>query len=157
VGHIPITEGGVKCNYGHSGCLESLINLNALASLMGKETLDDTQLAELPVSVAEAAKKGDEIAIKAIDTIIHYLTRGVMAIVNIFNPKLLMLGGAMQPVFEYYTIERIGHGISEGLVPGIVAPEISLSHLGLFECAIGAASIAPHKAFDLSNIDLSER
>lgn len=154
VGHIPINEKGPVCHHGHTGCLEGLINVDALARLLNRSGLTDSQLAELPDAAVDMAKKGDKTAARAIDTIIRYSSRGIIALVNIFSPTLIILGGSMRPVFEY-SLERVAQGISGGLVPGIAVPEIQLSQLGLFECAIGAASIAHHKAFDLSNIDLT--
>jgi predicted NBD/HSP70 family sugar kinase len=155
LGHIPITETGAQCHCGQIGCLESWINLNALARSLGKANLTESQLADLPIMAVRAAADGDNTALNAINSIIHYLIRGISALVNIFNPATIILGGIMLPVFEY-RLEKIRLGISDGLVPGIPVPEIQLSKLGLLECAIGAASIAHHKAFDLSNIDLTE-
>ncbi|MDR2051803.1 MAG: ROK family protein [Treponema sp.] len=155
LGHIPLTETGARCHAGHTGCLESWVNLNALARLLGKEDLTESQLAELPALTAKAAAAGGETAREAVRAIAHYLARGISALINIFNPTTIILGGAMIPIFEY-GLDQIRAGISGGLVPGIPLPEIQLSQLGLFECAIGAACIAHHKAFDLSNIDLTE-
>jgi hypothetical protein len=35
-------------------------------------------------------------------------------------------------------------------------PEVTLSELGRFECAFGAATIAHHHAFDLSLVEISK-
>jgi predicted NBD/HSP70 family sugar kinase len=155
LGHIPIAETGPRCQSGHTGCLESWVNLNALARSLGKDKLTESQLADLPAMAVRAAAAGDKTTLNAINSIVHYLIRGISALVNIFNPATIILGGIMLPVFEY-RLEKIRRDISSGLVPGIPVPEVQLSKLGLLECAIGAASIAHHKAFDLSNIDLTE-
>jgi predicted NBD/HSP70 family sugar kinase len=39
LGHISLTETGVQCHCGQVGCLESWVNLKALARLLGKEAL----------------------------------------------------------------------------------------------------------------------
>jgi N-acetylglucosamine repressor len=46
--------------------------------------------------------------------------------------------------------------VAEGIVPGMKMPEIRLSHLGVMECAVGAATIAHHHAFDISTVELQE-
>ena len=75
---------------------------------------------------------------------------------NIFNPTTIVLGGVMSPILEF-CLDDIRSRIAAGIVPGTTIPEVRLSDLGIFDCAIGAASIAHHHLFDISNFELSER
>ncbi len=61
----------------------------------------------------------------------------------------------MRPVLAR-CLEALQAGVIAGIVPGTRAPDVRLSQLGTLECAIGAASIAHHRTFDLSVVDLSE-
>ncbi len=156
LGHIRLTERGRRCSCGQTGCLESWVNLAALAhSFRGTDDLDDAAFAALPADVVNAAAAGDGAALAAIETLSHYLTLGIVTLVNIFNPTTIMLGGVMRPVLEH-CLEALQAGVIAGIVPGTRAPDVRLSQLGTLECAIGAASIAHHHTFDLSIVDLSE-
>ena len=79
-----------------------------------------------------------------------------MSLVNIFNPSTVFLGGAMRPVIKLGLV-GIRNTIATGIVPGMTMPDIRLSTLGEFECAIGVATIAHHQAFDVSNIELTSK
>jgi predicted NBD/HSP70 family sugar kinase len=105
-----------------------LVNLNALARSLGKVNLTESQLADLPAMTVCAALTGDKTALNAVNSIVHHLIRGISALVNIFNPATIILGGIMLPVFKY-CLEKIRLGISSGLVPGIPVPEVQLSKL----------------------------
>jgi predicted NBD/HSP70 family sugar kinase len=157
LGHIRMTESGHRCSCGQIGCLESWVNLGALArSFRGTDELSDAEFAALPDEVASAADGGDAAALAAIESLAHYLSLGIVSLVNIFNPTTIMLGGVMRPVIER-CIDTIQTRVASGIVPGTNVPEVRLSLLGKFECAIGAATTAHHRAFDISKFELSDR
>ncbi len=155
-GHVRIADEGRRCSCGQVGCLETFVNLSALARVWrGREDLGEQDFADLPAAVAAAAADGDPGAIIAIDHLAERLGRGIVSLVNIFNPTTIVLGGVMRPVIERMlpVIEGV---VAAGVVPGMRVPDLRLSALGLYECAIGAATIAHHRAFDLSNVDLAD-
>jgi predicted NBD/HSP70 family sugar kinase len=157
LGHIRITEDGHPCSCGQSGCLESWVNLGALArSFRGTDKLTAAQYARLPAEVIAKADMGDAAAIAAIDSLSHYLSLGIVTIVNIFNPTTVVIGGVMAPILKR-RLRAIQSTIADGAVPGTRVPQVQLSPLGTLECAIGAASIAHHHAFDLSRLNLHEQ
>jgi predicted NBD/HSP70 family sugar kinase len=155
-GHLRITEHGPHCSCGQDGCLESWVNLGALArAYHGRDDLQDPEYAALPAAVVAAAENGDAAAGAAMDHIAHYLGLGIVSLVNIFNPTTIMLGGVMRPVLEK-RLEAIQSRVAEMIVPGTTVPDVRLSLLGTFECATGVATIAHHHAFDISTVELSE-
>lgn len=150
-GHLRVTEHGHRCSCGQIGCLESQVNLDALQrALCASGGLDSEELAALPAAVVDAAEAGDARAIEAIDSVLHHLSLGVVSLVNIFNPATVMLGGLMRPVLDY-GLDEMRRRIAEGIVSGIARPDLRLSELGVLECAVGAAAIAHHRSFDISN------
>jgi predicted NBD/HSP70 family sugar kinase len=156
-GHIRMTEHGHRCSCNQVGCLESWVNLAALArSFRGTDRLNRAKYAALPTAVVAAAEAGDPAALAAIDSFSHYLSLGIISLVNIFNPTTIMLGGVMRPVTEW-GLEAIQAQVANGIVPGIKIPEVRLSLLGNYECAVGAAALAHHHAFDISKVDLSSQ
>lgn len=156
-GHIRLSNEGALCSCGQRGCLESWVNLGSLArSFHGTDELTESQFAALPAEVVKKAEEGDNVAIGALDAFAHWMTLGIVSLINMFNPSTVILGGVMRPVLES-TLERIRHGVQLGIISGIPVPEVRLSELGNFECAIGAATIAHHHGFDISRVEISEQ
>ena len=154
-GHIRVSEHGHPCSCGQVGCLESWVNLAALArSFRGTDKLNHAQYAALPREVITAAEEGNLKAIASIDSLSQHLSLGIVMLVNTFNPGTIMLGGVMRHIFER-RLESIRASVANGTVPGIRVPQVRLSLLGPLECAIGAASIAHQHAFDIFRLNLS--
>lgn len=153
-GHIRVAEHGKCRGCGQTGCLEGFVDLVAVArSFRGTEALSDDAYARLPADLVEAALAGDQLASDAIGLFSHYLAQGIVTLVNIFNPTLIELGGVLRPVIGHCLLDVQTH-VKAGIVPGTTVPEIQLSRLGLFECAIGAATVVHHHAFDISHVNL---
>jgi predicted NBD/HSP70 family sugar kinase len=149
-GHMRIADGGSLCNCGRSGCLETFVNLRALArNYHGTDTLTEAEFAALPATVAAMAEAGDATARATLESLYHYLSLGVVSLVNIFNPTVVMLGGSLRPVLVK-GLSDIQRQVAEAIVPGMTVPDIRLSAHGNLECAIGAATLAHHHAFDIS-------
>jgi hypothetical protein len=75
-------------------------------------------------------------------------------LVNAFSPSVVVLGEAMMP--DGASLDRLPRTISGGVFSDGEIPELILSHLDTFDCAIGAATIAHHNTFDLSRVTLLE-
>lgn len=154
-GHIRISDDGERCYCGQKGCLETFVNLRALArSYLGADALGGAALAALPQKVARAAEAGDAAAIRALDHLCHSLCKGIVSLVNIFNPSIVMLGGPLRPAIAGH-VEIIRREVAAAIVPGMTVPKINLSSHGNYECAIGAASVAHHHSFDVPWSDLT--
>ena len=153
-GHLRIRTHGPRCSCGQEGCLETFVNIAALERLYRPgRAFGIDGLSALPAQVAEAAAGGDRAADAAMDDLVGPLIIGLTSLVNIFNPGTLVLGGAMRPVLAA-RLSAIAEAVGGAIVPGIPKPEIRLSTLGELECAVGAATIAHHQAFDVSNIEI---
>jgi predicted NBD/HSP70 family sugar kinase len=155
-GHMRVTEHGHRCSCGQVGCLESWVNLEAMARIFrGTTDLTRAELAALPSKIATAVASADGGAVAAVASLTRYLSLGIVTLTNIFNPTTFMLGGVMRPLLEC-CLEAVKARVVEGIVPGMKMPEIRLSHLGVIECAVGAATIAHHHAFDISTVELQD-
>jgi predicted NBD/HSP70 family sugar kinase len=156
-GHIQIDKYGRRCSCGQVGCLEASVNLAAVArAYKGSDRLTDEEFLALPGEVARAVRTGDKTAMKTVRSLARQLSSGIVVLVNIFNPTTIILGGPMNPILDI-CVDDIQSQIASGIVPGMAVPEVRLSALGTFDCAIGAASVAHHHLFDISNFELSER
>jgi predicted NBD/HSP70 family sugar kinase len=112
-----------------------------------------TELIGLSAKVASAEEAGEKAARDIVDRITASLITGLVSLTNIFNPNEIVLGGLMRPLFAPH-MPRIAQGVRQGIMPGMAVPPLRLSAGQEFECAIGAASIAHHESFDVSNIEL---
>ncbi|HZZ62280.1 MAG TPA: ROK family protein [Roseiarcus sp.] len=156
-GHIQVAKHGRRCSCGQLGCLEASVNLAAVArNYKGSDDLKEKELLALPAEIARDAATADRSAMKAIGSFSRQLSAGVVPLVNIFNPTTIILGGLMRPILEL-CLDDIRARVAAGIVPGVKVPEFRFSALGILDCAIGAASIAHHQLFDISNFELSHR
>lgn len=153
-GHVRIRASGPRCSCGQEGCLETFVNIAALErSYRPGEAFGTDGLSALPAIVADAATSGDHKACDAMDDLAGHLITGLTSLVNIFNPGTIVLGGPMRPVLAA-RLGMIAEAVAGAIVPGMQRPQIRLSTLGELECAVGAAAIAHHRAFDVSNIEI---
>ena len=156
-GHIQVSKHRRRCSCGQFGCLEAAINLAAVAyDYKGSDDLTEEELLVLPGEIARCAAADDDAALKTVRSFARQLSAGIIALVNIFSPTTIILGGLMSPILEL-CLEDIRSRVTTGIVPGTRVPDVRLSVLGILDCAIGAASIAHHHLFDISNFELSTR
>ena len=94
LGHIPLDIHGPRCNCGATGCFEVFCNISGTM----REAAAVYGVAKAPVDPAaltEAALEGDERAIETWRRVGAYLGAGVAALVNIFNPEAILVGGGI--------------------------------------------------------------
>ncbi|MBM3560837.1 MAG: ROK family protein, partial [Alphaproteobacteria bacterium] len=153
-GHMRVADDGPLCSCGRRGCLETFVNLSALAAgyAPGKK-FAMPELVALSAEVAAADKAGAPQARAVVESITAHLITGMVSLTNVFNPTEIVLGGLMRPLFAPH-MPKLTQGVRLGIVPGMAMPTLRLSAGEEFECAIGAASIAHHQSFDVSNIEL---
>jgi glucokinase len=98
LGHIPLNEHGPKCNCGGVGCFEAYVGnrpLFALASrMMGKPGLTTLDMFAL-------AKKGNKKALFFWKTAGQRIGNGLVGIVNLLNPRLIIIGGGVSNNEEF--------------------------------------------------------
>lgn len=153
-GHIRIADDGPLCSCGQRGCLETFVNLKALERYATAQDVD-AQRADLglPARLAARMAQGDADAAAAVERLAGHLARGLTNITNMLNPGEIVLGGTMLPVLDAVAA-HVAPLLARSIIPGMTVPRLTVSRLGPFECAIGAAALAHHEAFDLSNLDL---
>jgi glucokinase len=106
IGHIVIEPNGPQCTCGNRGCLEMYCSGKGLtlqaASILGEERVEAGAYANSATPswasaerVINAAKRGNQSALEAMKRAFHYLGLGVVNLVNILNPRLIILGGGI--------------------------------------------------------------
>lgn len=150
VGHMTIVPGGRECGCGRKGCFEAYASATGLVktvSQMISEMRDSSVLRDIPPAkltskaIAEAAAKGDPIAVKAMEYTVEKLGYGIVNTIVFTSPEAIFLFGGLaqagdlifKPVREYLkkhnyvlfknTVKILPSGIpeSKGAVMGAAA------------------------------------
>jgi len=101
VGHMKVNAHGHRCRCGARGCWESEIGAAALLRRAGHRPGDiwSTDVRSAVAGVLSDAREGDTKAAEALRGTGQWIGRGAANLVNIFNPELLVFGGALRDVF----------------------------------------------------------
>ncbi|MDQ1082118.1 MULTISPECIES: ROK family protein [Microbacterium] len=115
MGHVRVPGAEQVCRCGKTGCLEAVAGgwalvRDARAAIDGGATgaLADAVAAgtELtPEHVARAAERGDPLAISLVQAAARQVGEAVAALVNMFNPGVIVVGGAVASTGELFLAE----------------------------------------------------
>jgi N-acetylglucosamine repressor len=95
-GHISVDPSGTLCHCGNIGCLGKLISEPFLIQQWRQWTgIGIESGTPSLIELVELSNKGDEIAERLMDFAGELLGRGVVTLVNLFNPTLILLGGEL--------------------------------------------------------------
>lgn len=135
VGHMSIDPKGRSCRCGRRGCWETEIGDEAVLAATGAP--EGMTLA----TVLEAYAAGERWTQPGMRRVSRSLSLGVVNLVNIFNPQLILFGGAVRHL--YVALQPLVH---ESLKEALTAPgeqvRLGLAGLGDDSIAIGAAELA---------------
>ncbi|MCU1592669.1 MAG: hypothetical protein JWO12_61 [Frankiales bacterium] len=141
VGHMSIDPKGLTCRCGRRGCWETEIGDQAVLALTGAPpgaTLEH---------VLAAYAAGERWAQPGMRRVARSLSLGVVNLVNIFNPQLILFGGAVRNL--YVALQPLIH---EALKEALQAPgeqvRLGVAGLGDDSVAIGAAELAFSRLLD---------
>jgi predicted NBD/HSP70 family sugar kinase len=96
VGHMKVNPDGHRCRCGGRGCWESEIGAAAVLRRAGRRATD------VPAAVARVisdARAGDPVAMQAVRETGRWVGRGAANLINIFNPDVVVFGGALRNLF----------------------------------------------------------
>ena len=150
-GHTKVQLDGALCRCGQRGCLEAYVADYALlreAELVGvpHDGAPETRLTALFTS----AKDGDDIAQSIFHRAARMFAMGLANLVNIFDPKLIILSGERMQ-FDYLYAEEVLEAIKSSVVQvDAPPPEIRIHKWGNLMWARGAAAYAIEGVTDLA-------
>ena len=90
VGHFPVNPAGRPCQCGSVGCWETEVGEEALLRLAGHPPGGGWSEVE---AVIEQARAGSALALDAFEAIGRWLGVGLAGLINVLNPRLVVLGG----------------------------------------------------------------
>lgn len=152
-GHLPIVDNGVLCSCGKHGCLETIVSANAITRIAIQgiqsgessliEELTDGNIQDIDIAVIiDAAKRGDQFAISVLNEAAHWLGKGIVYLIQIFNPELIVIGGRVTEAKEFITapIQQAINTFSNRDISNDT--QIKFSELGMKAGPMGAAAYA---------------
>jgi glucokinase-like ROK family protein len=152
VGHMTVDPQGELCGCGNYGCWETKVSPRAVLSRVRRTLSDGTPslLKELVDGdldkltfdiVIQAARSGDKVALEALQDVGNYLGLGVANLINIFNPELIVLGGALSTANEFFLSAAQAIACQGALKPSCENIQFAVSAHGEDACVMGAAAL----------------
>jgi len=130
VGHTVRVPGGEPCMCGRRGCWVTQVGLPAISRRLHQAAGDGSTALKLPSeeavgapshatiqALADAATAGDPTVIETLRETGRFLGLGIADLVNIFDPKIVVLGGALSPLLEVM-LPTVQETVSENLLAG---------------------------------------
>lgn len=151
IGHMSLGSGMLACACGRNGCWETVVGLPALLKLVadtGDATTDpsrdlESRLGELLMR----ADAGDQRTLDGLKAISSELAYGVSVLVDVLNPRRVILGGYFA-YFGRYLIEGVRELLADRIMDaGPDGCEVTVSRLGLTAAARGGAHLALETVF----------
>ncbi|WP_127583168.1 ROK family glucokinase [Paenibacillus koleovorans] len=103
LGHIKVVPDleAIQCGCGQIGCVETVSSATGIIR-MAKDAVgrgEATSLSELSTLMAkdvfDAAKEGDEVALRIVKRAAHYLAKAMAAVAVVLNPQRFIIGGGV--------------------------------------------------------------
>jgi glucokinase len=155
VGHLPIRTGAYRCNVGCDGCFEGNASGPAIARIARDMFTGEGPLAELaggdPANITsrmvfDAADSGDPVAQEVVDLTIENVSIGLAALINVFNPEALVIGGGVVQGLQRHW-EKLQKTVIEKALPGYGdTTPLTATRLGDDVSLLGAAQLAFREA-----------
>lgn len=103
IGHTSISADGEKCTCGNVGCYERLASTIALVKqvesnpiLRGQFKDENGEFTEINgKTIFDLYEAGNEVIAPVVDKWISYVAIGIANVTNIFNPEIVVIGGAV--------------------------------------------------------------
>ncbi|WP_040951720.1 ROK family glucokinase [Gorillibacterium massiliense] len=130
LGHMSIVPDleAIQCGCGQFGCLETVSSATGIvrAARDAVERGDKTSLSTIHTLAAkdvfDAAKAGDEVALRIVNRAAYYLGRSMATLAVILNPQRFIIGGGVskagdilfnpiREIFKKYTQEQVQEGV----------------------------------------------
>jgi glucokinase len=155
VGHLPVRTGAYRCNVGCDGCFEGNASGPAIARIARDRWTGEGALADLaggdPENITsrmvfDAADDGDPIAQGVVDLTIENVAIGLGALMNVFNPEALVIGGGVVQGLQRHW-QKLQESVIERSLPGYGGQiPLTATRLGDDVSLLGAAQLAFRQA-----------
>lgn len=139
IGHTVLDSAGPPCHCGGRGCVEQFIGEATLLRLAGRAGPPDP---DVVADVLAAARAGDPVATHGVAQVAGSLGLVLANLVNLLNPQVVVLGGALAGVFATRRADVLAALESQAMGAARAMVEVRLSALGGDSSLLGAAEMA---------------
>ncbi len=158
LGHIPVEPNGLKCGPGcrGTGCLETRVSGPALereaervAAARPESALGKAATAGGPLRgarVVELAHDGDLAALDAVGRVGHWLGIGLVAVANLLDPDVVVVGGGVSAAGELLLEPARAVLREQALPPAAARMQVVQAKFGADAGLLGAALLAADRA-----------
>jgi predicted NBD/HSP70 family sugar kinase len=151
VGHVSLGDPEQVCGCGRRGCWETTVGLNALL----RDAADDDDPVHDPERDLQArlavierrAVAGDRRTLDALHRVGVSLGIGVALLINVFNPRVVVLGGYFAVLGRFLLMTVHGELAARVFGPGLGGARVTLSRLGFTAAVRGGAHVALDSVF----------
>lgn len=150
-GHLPVDPSGQTCGCGRSGCWETMVGLAALLRYAADS--DDPvcdaalDLEKRLTEIERRAQDGDARTMAALTHVGVGLGIGASILVNLFNPRVIVLGGYFARLGPYLLGPAMSELRARVVAPDIAGSRVELSDLGFTAAVRGGAQVALEAVF----------
>jgi predicted NBD/HSP70 family sugar kinase len=139
IGHLPVNPEGLPCRCGATGCWETEIGEEALLRKAGRPAAGGREAVD---AVIAAAFAGDPAALGAVNEVGRWLGRGVAGLVNVLNPRVVVLGGLFSRLYPLL-IDHVEEQLDRlALAAPRATVRLAPAQLGIDAPLLGAAELA---------------
>ncbi|MFI6317485.1 ROK family protein [Nonomuraea sp. NPDC050556] len=145
IGHMRIAGNDALCGCGRTGCWEAVVGLETLHGRVapGERGTYDEKVALL----LARATSGDPATLAALRDHGTWLGRGAAALLNLLNPRALILGGFFAVLAPWF-LETLRAELDAHVLAADLAPcDLRLSTLGVTAASLGAADLVLNQVF----------
>ena len=151
IGHTSIDPNGPQCVCGLKGCLTTFIGTPALLERAEDELRASDSNRPPPASIDElvkAALDGDPMSVELIRYASDKLGVGVAGMLNLLNPKTVILGGGLASA-GHLVLDAVQRTIRNLSLPASISnTEIRITGLNEWGIALGAATLVLQGALE---------
>ena len=141
IGHITVDARGPVCRCGNRGCLETLVGGPYLLQMLPRPIGSGEPPPTLR-SVIASALAGDPGCRRILSDAGRAVGSGVAIIANLFNPRLVILGGELARAGDL-VVQSIRQSAEQGAIPGAVRTlQVVRGRLGDRAQIVGALALA---------------
>jgi predicted NBD/HSP70 family sugar kinase len=146
-GHMTIERDGRPCRCGSRGCLEAYVGapgiITSLREIAPQSPLLRSKDQESKLAaIVDAARGGEPAASQVLKDTVHNLGVGIANLVNLFNPRLILLGGWAGLLIGEYILPELRQRVEDyALKQPLSLTKIDLCQLGQDAVAMGAATL----------------
>ncbi|WP_239154627.1 ROK family transcriptional regulator [Amycolatopsis sp. FDAARGOS 1241] len=152
IGHIQLDPNGRRCGCGRRGCWETIVGLAGMLRLAAAPSdpvhdpsLDLEQRLDM---LRRRAELKDRRTLDALAEVGTGLGVGAAVLVNVFNPRVVLLGGYFAQLGPYLLGPMMAELKARVVAPDIGGCRVELSWLGFSAASRGGAHVALEAVFD---------